>query len=58
MKQAETYIDLKAECPHCGEGMEVEWADDTVNGLEEWQCENCNEQFTYCHPCNQYGLAV
>lgn len=58
MKQAETYLELWAICPHCGEHQAVEWCDETVDGLEEGCCEKCGEDFTYVHPENQYGLAV
>ena len=57
MKQAETYMELKAVCPSCGDHTEVEWVDETVNGLENWVCERCNERFSYCHPENIYGLS-
>ena len=57
MKQAEVYIELNAVCPHCNETNIVEWVDETVDGLEEWKCDNCPEHFTYCHPMNNYGLA-
>lgn len=56
-KQAETFLALQAECPHCGHIAEVEWVDETVDGLEERACDNCSEPFTYCHPFNNYGLA-
>ena len=55
--QAETFIELQAQCPHCADDQIVEWADETVNGLEEWTCTHCGEDFTYCHPENQYGLS-
>lgn len=58
MKQAETYLALWAICPHCEHQQEVEWCDEAVNGKEEHICEQCNEEFTYTHPENQYGLAV
>lgn len=57
MKQAETFIDIVAACPHCGMHQLVEWADDTVDGLEEHVCEHCNQSFSYCHPNNKHGLA-
>lgn len=57
VKQAETWQALECQCPYCGTIQTVEWVDETVNGLEECQCENCNEKFTYCHPENNYGLA-
>lgn len=55
MKQAETYLELHVECPYCGKVQEVEWVDETVDGKEEWRCEECDEEFTYCHPENHYG---
>ena len=57
MKQAETFIEMKAEYPHCAAHIVVEAVDETVNGLEEVVCENCKEPFSYCHPGNIYGLA-
>ena len=58
MKQAETYMELIAVCPHCGARQEVEWCDESVNGKEEWVCAECSEPFSYVHPENQYGLSV
>ena len=59
MKQAEVYIEQTAICPHCGHHNQgVEWADDSVDGKEEWTCEHCNEAFTYAHPENQYGHSL
>lgn len=58
MEQAETYLELAACCPHCHEQNTVEWTDETVNGLEEWVCQNCDKGFTYCHPANNYGLSI
>ena len=57
-QQAETYPQMMAVCPNCTALTEVEWCDETVDGLEEWQCEHCSTDFTYCHPLNNYGLAV
>lgn len=58
MKQAETYLEIRAVCPHCNEHQEVEWCDETVNGKEEAACQKCGEEFAYVHPGNLYGLAV
>lgn len=57
MKQADTFIALQCECPHCGELQEPEWAEESENELSEWSCCKCHEEFTYCHPANNYGLA-
>lgn len=57
-KQAETYLELWAICPHCGENQPVEWCDDSVDGKEEWTCEKCGMEFLYVHPENKYGLGV
>lgn len=55
-KQAETFLALQAECPNCNAIEEVGLCDESVDGLEDWVCEHCNEYFTYCHPGNLYGL--
>ncbi len=57
MEQAESYIELHAECPNCGKNQAVEWVDETEDGKEEWTCETCVIVFAYCHPENQYGHA-
>lgn len=57
-EQAATYMDLIAECPNCGKHNVVKWCEEGENVLEEWQCETCNTDFTYCHPGNHYGLAI
>jgi len=57
MKQAETWLALEAECPYCGQIHQPEQVDEHEDELSEWYCDKCQQEFTYCHPENQYGLA-
>lgn len=57
MEQAETYLEIKAECPYCGYENTPEWAGDNCDQLHTWHCELCKNEFAYAHPENQYGLA-
>lgn len=58
MSQAETYTELHAACPECGHPQEVEFVDEFDNELSKHTCEECNKEFSYCHPQNQHGLAI
>jgi hypothetical protein len=56
MKQAETYVNLMAICPHCSHHQEVEWAESCEDALREYDCDLCKKEFSYCHESNDYGL--
>jgi len=57
MAQADCFITLECECPHCNKFQEVEWVEEGKDDLNEWSCEKCGTEFEYCHPDNSHGLA-
>ena len=55
--KADTWIEILAECPHCGDVHPVDLVFDSDSESRKWTCTTCEKDFEYWHPDNGRGNA-